>query len=115
MQPKKTAQDSLGGLGGRIRRARNRLNLTQEALANQANLSMSTLSKIETGTSTPTLDALARIARVVGETPDSLMEWEAPPLTGEARKRSLLMDEISSILASVPLDQLSALVALLRR
>ena len=115
MQPKKTAQDTLGGLGGRIRRARNRLNLTQEALANQANLSMSTLSKIETGASTPTLDALIRIARVLGDSPDHLLEWKAPALSGEARKRALLVDEVFAILAPIPLEQLAALVALLRR
>ena len=115
MQLKKTAKDSLGGLGGRVRRARNRLNLTQEALANQANLSMSTLSKIETGTSTPTLDALIRIAHVLGESPDQLLEWTPADLSGEARKRAALMADVEAVLAPTPLIQLEALVAFLQR
>ena len=115
MRGKSEKSTSLAGLGSRIRRARTRLELTQEALANQASLSMSTLSKIETGDSTPTLEVLLRISAAVGQTPDQLLDWNAPPLKGEARRKASLTDELSTIISSLPTDQLSALVALLRR
>lgn len=74
-----------------------------------------TLSESETGTSAPTLDALIRIAHVLGESPDQLLEWTPAALSGETRKRAALMAEVEAVLAPTPLNQLEALVALLRR
>jgi transcriptional regulator with XRE-family HTH domain len=115
MQIEAKAQDILESLGGRIRKARTQGGLTQEALSAKANVSISTLSKIETGTSIPTLDVLFRIAIVLDQTLDTLTGWQAPRLSGEARKRAALAEDIQSALASLPAEQLEALAALLNR
>jgi transcriptional regulator with XRE-family HTH domain len=115
MQIETKAQEILDALGGRIRKARTQSGLTQEALAAKANVSISTLSKIETGTSTPTLEVLFRIAMVLEQTPNALTGWQEPKLSGDARKRAALIDEVRSILAPVPTEQLEALVALITR
>ena len=115
MQIETKAQDILESVGGRIRKARTQSGLTQEALAAKANVSISTLSKIETGTSIPTLDVLVRIAIVLEQTLDTITGWQAPKLTGEARKRAALVNDVHSALASLPAEQLEALAALLKR
>ena len=115
MEIETKAQDILDSLGGRIRKARTLIGLTQEGLASKANVSISTLSKIETGTSTPTLDVLFRISIVLEQSPDTLAGWNEPKLRGDARKRTMLLEEVRSVLAAVPIEQLEALVALLKR
>ena len=115
MEIETKAQDILDSLGGRIRKARTQIGLTQEGLASKANVSISTLSKIETGASKPTLDVLFRIAIVLEQSPDSLAGWDEPQLKGDARKRAVLVEEVRSVLAPLPIEQLEALVALLKR
>lgn len=53
-------------IGQKIRRLRLRQNLTQMTLARQAQISVSTLKKIESG-EISSLDALMRVLRVLGE------------------------------------------------
>jgi putative transcriptional regulator len=115
MQIETRAQEIIASVGGRIRKARTAAGMTQEALASRAEVSISTLSKIETGTSIPTLDVFCRISLVLDQTPDLLTGWRGPKITSEARKRMSLIEEAGAALASLPHDQLRALVALLKR
>lgn len=52
-------------VGGKIRSYRKLADLTQEKLAEKADLSVHYLSRIETGSATATLDALERIAQAL--------------------------------------------------
>jgi len=52
-------------MGNRIRMERKRLKLTQEELAEKANISANFLGHIERGTKRPTLDTLKKIADVL--------------------------------------------------
>jgi len=52
-------------MGNRIRVERKRLKLTQEELAEKANISANFLGHIERGTKRPTLDTLKKIADVL--------------------------------------------------
>jgi len=52
-------------IGNRIRVERKRLKLTQEELAEKANISSNFLGHIERGTKRPTLDTLKKIADVL--------------------------------------------------
>ena len=109
------SQDVLASLGGRIRKVRNACGMTQETLAARAEVSISTLSKIETGTSVPTLDVFFRLTLVLEQSLDGLVGWKEPKLSGDARKRAALVDQVRSALAPLPIEQLEALAELLRR
>lgn len=52
-------------LGSRIKKARSAAKLTQEAVAERANITVVYLSKIENGKVKPTLDALSRICEAI--------------------------------------------------
>lgn len=67
------------GLGDRLRETRLRRNLTQEALADQAEVGRSTLQTIELGGSeAPRLAALWRIARVLDVPVHDLLRDDRP-------------------------------------
>ena len=53
------------GVGRRIRKHRRRLKLTQEGLANSANLSPKYIQYLEWGSRVPRLQTLSKIARVL--------------------------------------------------
>lgn len=53
-------------IGSRIKKRRNELNMTQEQLANELNLSVFYISKIENGKASATLETLAFIAQKLG-------------------------------------------------
>ena len=68
-------------LGQRVRRARIRLNLTQEVLAEKVGVSIPTISHIETGTNKVSLELFIKIARALNVTPDELIMDSVPKLT----------------------------------
>ena len=68
-------------LGQRVRRARMKLNLTQEVLAEKVGVSIPTISHIETGTNKVSLELFIKIARALNVTPDELIMDSVPKLT----------------------------------
>ena len=52
-------------IGSRIRQRRNELNVSQEALADEAKMAVSYLSQVETGQRNPSVGALFRMCRVL--------------------------------------------------
>lgn len=56
-------------LGQRVRRARMKLNLTQEVLAEKVGVSIPTISHIETGTNKVSLELFVSIANALNVTP----------------------------------------------
>ena len=60
-------------LGGRIREERLKLNLTQEKLAEDVNLSMAYIGQVERGERSLTLDNLVAVANRLGVTVDYLL------------------------------------------
>jgi putative hydrolase of the HAD superfamily len=76
-------------LGARLQAARQAAGLTQQALCQKANLSYSTLAKIERGAiKTPSIFTIQRIAAVLGVSLDELVGSPAPPAAPRARSRS---------------------------
>jgi putative transcriptional regulator len=61
-------------LGSRIRQARQDQNLTQQTLAHDVQVRLSTISSIELGRSRPRIDLLTRIARRLGLSVDALLD-----------------------------------------
>ena len=72
----------LDAIGPRVRRLRDERGLTLTELAAQTGLSLSTLSRLETGVRRPTLQLLIPLARALHVALDQLVE---PPATGDPR------------------------------
>ncbi|MGC5615972.1 helix-turn-helix domain-containing protein [Georgenia sp. Z1491] len=73
---------TLDAVGPRLRRLRQRRDVTLAELAERTGISSSTLSRLESGLRRPTLEQLLPLARVHGVTIDELVD--APP-TGDPR------------------------------
>lgn len=88
-----------------LRRAKG---LSMNELAHYSGIAQSTLSAIEAGRSSPTVDTLIRVCRVLGVSPASLFEDEGVTDTGETLAGPLL-----DILKRLELDERKLLIALL--
>ena len=81
-------------IGEKIKELRKANKMTQEQLADYLNISSQAVSKWETGTSSPDIEMLPRIASFFGITIDELMDFD----------RQRIMDEVDELVAeSVPL------------
>ncbi|RLP77988.1 XRE family transcriptional regulator [Mycetocola tolaasinivorans] len=76
------ARRTLDALGERLRRLRQRRELTLSELAERTAISISTLSRLESGARRPTLEQLLPLARAYGVTLDELVD---APETGDPR------------------------------
>lgn len=74
--------ETLDAIGPRLRTIRRTRGLTLEAVAEQSGLSVSALSRVETGKRRPTLDVLIPLAVAYGVSLDRLV---AAPATGDPR------------------------------
>src|SRR6478736_4083562 len=73
---------ALDGVGARLRALRTKKDVTLADLSGRTGISVSTLSRLESGTRRPTLELLLPLARAHGITLDDLVD--APP-TGDPR------------------------------
>lgn len=85
------ANDAFPGLGVRLRSLRQQRNLTLADVASQTGVTLSTLSRLESGGRRPTLELLLPLARVYAVTLDELVD---APATGDPRvhARALELD-----------------------
>ncbi|MES5819541.1 XRE family transcriptional regulator [Streptomyces sp. RG80] len=90
----------LDGIGHRLRRLRKERGLTLEALAATTGISVSTLSRVESGKRRPTLDLLIPLARAHRVALDQLV---AAPASGDPRVHLRPLRRHGSVL--VPLTQ----------
>jgi transcriptional regulator with XRE-family HTH domain len=88
---------TLDAVGPRLKRLRLHRDITLAELAEQTGISVSTLSRLETGLRRPTLEQLLPLARAYGVTLDDLVD--APP-TGDPRitLRPITLNDGSTIL-----------------
>src|SRR5262245_64281927 len=75
-------EQTLGAVGPRLRALRREREITLADLSEATGISVSTLSRLESGTRRPTLELLLPLARAHGVTLDELVD--APP-TGDPR------------------------------
>lgn len=61
-------------VGGNVRRLRERKRLSQEQLAHDAGINLSTLTKLERGVGNPTLSTIVQIAEQLGVNPGKLFQ-----------------------------------------
>ena len=62
-------------LSKRVKELRTRKGLSQEQLADQAQLSLRTIQRLETGETEPRGDTLKRLAQALDVAPDDLIDW----------------------------------------
>ncbi len=87
-------EESNMNIGDKIKELRKANKLTQEQLGEYLNVSSQAVSKWETGSSSPDIEMLPRIASFFGITIDELMDFD----------RQRIMDEVDELVAeSVPL------------
>lgn len=86
-------------MGMRIRKERNRLNLTMQKLAEQADINDNFLGKIERGEGKPSLETLVKIANALGVGVDLLIGNELDSINGQ------LMKEIEKHTADLSVEQ----------
>ncbi len=83
-------------VGERVKAHRKLARLTQDQLAQKANLSVHYLSRIETGSAAPTLDSLERVAEALGAQIGELFQFRK----GEAKEAKELLQQIHRLLRS---------------
>lgn len=74
------------GLGERIKQRRLARNLTLREVGDKAKVSATHLSEIERGKTSPTVGALVRIARALGEEPSRLVAQDSGPRVAVVRR-----------------------------
>lgn len=87
--------------GSRLKAARRAAGITQDQLAGSIEFSPISLSKLETGTSTPSFEVFVALALALDVRPDFLAGWDNSEHPIEAERRALL-DQL--ILAAGKLD-----------
>lgn len=87
-------------IGKRIRHNRDRMGITQEYLAEKINVSIPHVSRIENGTSKPSLQVLVDICNALNITIDDLMQDSLPAVKQKIEGR------LGDILADCSVDEL---------
>ncbi|MBD5084811.1 MAG: helix-turn-helix transcriptional regulator [Clostridiales bacterium] len=93
-------------LGRRVRYNRDRLGFTQEKLAEKINVSIPHISRIENGTSQPSLQVLIDLCNALDITIDELLQ---DSLSAARRKKECRLEEILSDCSLDELDMISNL------
>ena len=100
-------QKLLNRIGDRIRKARLALGLTQEALAEKAELHVSYVGQLERGLRAPSLKVLTQVSAALG------MEFHQ--LVTPAETDSVDIDEIALIVELVPAEKRETFIEAIRQ
>lgn len=73
--------------GARVRAIRTALGLTQEQLAERADMHWTFISGVERGIRDPRLTTIGKLARALGVAPDELLRKGDSPVTGRRKVR----------------------------
>jgi transcriptional regulator with XRE-family HTH domain len=74
-----SVEDLRPRFGARVRKLRQALKLSQEQLAERADLHWTYVSGVERGIRNPGLNIIGRLATALGTTPDALLKDDATP------------------------------------
>lgn len=82
-------------IGNRVQKLRRSQGMTQEVLAEKINVTPTHVSRIETGTSSPSLQTLVDICNVLGITIDELMQDSIAARPGVDRRLEAVLSDCS--------------------
>ncbi len=69
-------------LGNRVKKLRTLKGFSQELLADETNLNLRTIQRIESGSTIPRGDTLSRLGKALQVSPDELIDWTKQPDKG---------------------------------
>lgn len=96
----------------RLKAARKLAGLTQDELATKADISVVTLSKLETGVNKPAFDILVALAYALEASPNYLLGWDPQADSkSDANRRGLLL-KLNAAVQNLPDDWIEQLIAL---
>jgi len=95
-------------LAGRIRSARVRAGLSQAVLAERADVTDETISRVERGTYEPAVTTLVAIADALGTSVDALVRGGGPP--ARRRPSTPLLNKLAALAGRLPSPSQAALV-----
>ena len=92
MRPREFSKIAADHFKDRLKAARRQAGLTQDELGARAEISVVTLSKLETGVNRPTFEILVALAYALNSSPNNLIGWkDETDYDLEADRRQLLM------------------------
>lgn len=87
MTPRQIAQKAVDDLPNRLKAARRNMGLTQDQLAEIAELSTVALSKFESGVNRPNFENLVALAYALKTSPNYLLGWDLASEGGESAEK----------------------------
>lgn len=87
MNPRELAQKSADDLPYRLKAARKSMGITQDQLAERAELSTVALSKFESGVNRPNFENLVALAHALQTSPNYLVGWDLTSEGGESAEK----------------------------
>ena len=111
MSPREDARDEAQRFAERLKAARKLARMTQEALGAASEVSPVTLSKLESGINTPTLEVLIAIAKALDVSPNYLTGFLEDDVASTSERRLLLgrFQLVSERMSPAVLEQLVGL------
>lgn len=95
----------------RLKAARKHAKLTQDGLATKADISVVTLSKLETGVNKPGYEILVALANALEVSPNYLLGWETLDASSPEAHRRALLARLSAAAQHLSDDWLQQLVS----
>lgn len=95
----------------RLKAARKQAKLTQDGLATRADISVVTLSKLETGVNKPGYEILVALANALKVSPNYLLGWETLDVASPEAHRRALLARLSAAAQHLSDDWLQQLVS----
>ena len=115
MNDKLDVKKTLGILMSNVRERRRALGLSQDQLAERANLSVNYVSKIEIGLKAPSLSATIRLAVALEMEPSDILVEEAPKWMDEAQEVGFALRSVLPTEAEFLMTQFRSTLKLIRR
>lgn len=112
MTPREFSRSSADLFKDRLKAARKQAGLTQDELGNEADISVVTLSKLETGVNRPTFEIFVALAHALNSSPNTLAGWpDQTNYPADVGRRQLLM-RLAAVAEQLPDEWLSQLISL---
>lgn len=96
----------------RVKAARKQAKLTQDELASKADISVVTLSKLESGSNKPAFEIFVALAHALNASPNYLLGWDSQADVDSDAKRRLLLTRLGAAVQHLPDKWIEQLISL---
>lgn len=112
MSPKDRSKLAADNFASRLKAARKSAGLTQEALGALAEIAPITLSKLETGATTPTFEVLVAIAHALNAPPNYLAGWDETHDMDATGAQRLAINQLILAARKLPTDWIGQITSI---